>query len=231
METAIPEPEVSKTGHQWRSPQRRANWTLILIAIHILVIVIIIASSLFEIDLLQRIQDGETVTEAEAASNDNRQAILGGLFFMSFVVVAIAFLMWINRASKNLSDLGASDQKFSPAGAVVWWFIPIAWLWQPYRVVVEIWVESHPDWIAPPKWFPVWWGAWIVSNWLSTISLWIFFGNLDDASIDDIILQSTLEIASDAISIAAALLLIILVWRITANQWKKHQALSPDGPQ
>ena len=131
--------------YTWHSPQRRATWTLNLIALHILVMVASIASNWLEIDILQRIQDGKTVTEAAITSNDTRQAIIWCLYYISYIGLIVAFLMWISRASKNLSALGASNQKFSPGWAVGWWFIPIAWLWQPYRVTAEIWVESHPE--------------------------------------------------------------------------------------
>ena len=128
--------------HTWHSPQRRATWTLNLIALHILVLVASIASNWFEINLIRSIQDGNAVTESAVNSNGTRQIFVTVIFIISYVAVVIPFLMWISRASKNLWALGASKQKFSPGWAVGWWFIPIAWLWQPYRVTAEIWVKA-----------------------------------------------------------------------------------------
>ena len=216
MVATFQEPGESKTKYKWHSPQRRGSWTLNLIAIHILAVVASIASNWLEIDILQRIQDGKTVTEAAITSNDTRQSIIGLLYIISYIAVVAAFLMWISRASKNLSALGASHQRFSPRWAVGWWFIPFAWLWQPYRVTKEIWVESHPQRLRTPAWFKLWWATWIVSVVLGYFSF---------------ILGDSLAMASDAIGIAAAICLIILVRRITANQIQKHQTSADQDTQ
>ena len=238
MVATLQEPGKSKTKYKWHSPQRRATWTLNLIALHILVIAASIASNWLAIDILQSIQDGKTVTEAATASNDTRQAIIEGLRFISYIGLAVAFLMWISRASKNLSALGASNQKFSPRWAVAWWFIPMAWPWVTYIVTAEIWVESHPERHRPPAWFTVWWATWIVSNVLGYFSIIASAINRNEiilgdslAIAPDAILGNSLAIASDAINIAAALCLIIIVRRITANQIQKHQTSADQDTQ
>ena len=212
MVATFQEPGKSKTKYKWHSPQRRASWTRNLIALHILVVVANIASNWLQIDIIQWVLDGFTVTEAAITSNDTRQSIIERLHIISYIAFAAAFLMWIFRASKNLSALGASNQKFSPGWAVGWWFIPIASLWVPYKVTKEIWVESHPERLQPPAWFRVWWATVIVP---------IVLGFLGDS----------LEIASDAIRIAGALCLIILVRRITANQIQKQQTSADQDTQ
>ena len=226
MVVTFQEPGKSKTKYKWHSPQRRATWTVNLIVLHILVVVASLASDWLQIDILQRIQDGKTVTEAAITSNDTRQAIIKGLLFISYIGLVVAFLMWISRASKNLSALGASKQNFSPSLAVWSWFIPIVSLWVPYIVTAEIWVESHPELHRPPAWFTVWWATWIVSNVLG------YFPFIASAiNLNEIIPGDSLETASDAICIAGALCLIILVRRITANQIQKHQTSADQDTQ
>ena len=229
MVATLQEPGKSKTKYKWHSPQRRGSWTLDLIALHILVVVASIASNWLEIDIIQRILDGKTVTEDAidaTRSNATQQSIIGWLYIISYIAVVAAFLMWISRASKNLSALGASKQKFSPGWAVGWWFIPIAWLWVPYKVTKEIWVESHPERLRPPAWVTVWWATWIVSNVLGYFSF-----NPSARNLNEIIVINRLAIVSDAIHIAAALCLIIIVWRITANQIQKHQTSADQDTQ
>ena len=226
MVATLQEPGKSKTKYKWHSPQRRGSWTLDLIALHILVVVASIASNWFQIDILQRILDGKTVTEAAITSNDTRQSIIWWLYMISYITVVAAFLMWVSRASKNLSALGASNQKFSPEWAVLLWFIPIAQLWVPYKVTKEIWVESHPERLRPPAWFRVWWATWIVSIVLGYFSL-----KVSASDLNEIILGDSLAIASSTIHIAAALCLIIIVWRITANQIQKHQTSADQDTQ
>ena len=52
-----------------------------------------------------------------------------------------------------------------------------------------------------------------------------------DSNLNEIILGDSLAIASDAINIAAALCLIIIVRRITANQIQKHQTSADQDTQ
>jgi hypothetical protein len=56
----------------------------------------------------------------------------------------ILVLLWFYRNHRNLPALGASELRFTPAWAVVWWFIPILNLWKPYQVTVEIMKASDP---------------------------------------------------------------------------------------
>ena len=206
----------------WRSPQVRAIWTLTFVVSYVFIALISIASTLAEIDLLQRIADGELVTESEAVSNDNRQAFTGLLYLVVYVSLIISFLMWLYRASKNLASLGV-DQWFSPGWAVGWWFVPIANLWQPFRAISEIWKGSHPDGASRPPMLWVWWIAFLVSGWIGNLSFRIFVGNLDGESIDDLILGDRLYIASEVLSIPAAILLFWVVWQITKNQIRKRR--------
>jgi hypothetical protein len=56
----------------------------------------------------------------------------------------ILFLLWYYRNHRNLGALGASELRFTPGWAVVWWFIPILNLWKPYQVTVEVMKASDP---------------------------------------------------------------------------------------
>lgn len=208
----------------WRTLRTRSILTLVLAVAYIGVVVISIVSNQAEVSLLERIARGENVTEAEAVSNDNRQALVGVAYLVIYVGVVVTFLFWIYRASKNLAGLGISEPKFSPGGAVGWWFVPIWNLWQPFRVVSEIWEGSHPEGRSRPPMLWVWWMVWLISGWIGTIYFRMFMGNLDTANIEDLILSSQMSIVSDVIAIPATLLLIWVVWRITGNQTKKYAA-------
>lgn len=60
------------------------------------------------------------------------------------IVSFVLFLIWFHRAYKNLPSLGASELRFTPRWAVIWWFIPILNFWKPYQVTVEIMKSSDP---------------------------------------------------------------------------------------
>ena len=121
--------KINAPARQWQPLRRRATFALLLTGAHIILVLAAIASGLAEIDLLQRLASGEPVTVAEAINNDDRQAVIGGLYFISFAGVAVSFLIWLNRASKNLSSLSVVEQRFSPA----WGRLVV----YPHRLVVE----------------------------------------------------------------------------------------------
>lgn len=203
-----------------------------------LITVVSMVSTVAEIGLLQQIANGETISQADASRNDSRQALLGYLYIGGLVVAAISFLVWLNHASANLAALGADGQRFSPGWAVGWWFVPIFWLWRPYQVVKEVWQGSYPvtgadgpaDWRDTPV-SPLlgwWWAAWLVSNWLSVITARLFFSG---DTVQELIRADWLSVVSNAISLGALALVIVLIRQITSNQGRKHVALPNGIPQ
>ena len=59
------------------------------------------------------------------------------------IVLAATFLCWIYRASENLHSLSSDQMRFSPQGAVGWYFVPLANLFRPYQTMQEIWHVVH----------------------------------------------------------------------------------------
>ncbi len=98
----------------FESGRTRALWVLALFGILAVVNIVGVFSSYSEAELIQRLIDGEYVLDSELQSNDDRQAFIGGLQMLLYLGVAIAFLMWIHRAHRNLQYLGNQDLRFSP---------------------------------------------------------------------------------------------------------------------
>ncbi len=81
----------------------------------------------------------------------------------------ILLLVWTRRANQNVRALGASGLRFTPGGAVGWYFVPIAWFWKPYQAMTEIWKASA----RPADWkhqrgsvlLGWWWGLWLLASW------------------------------------------------------------------
>jgi hypothetical protein len=102
---------------------------------------------------------------------------LGALVFSLFAM--IMFLVWLHSATKNVRAFGRYGLKFTPAWAVVSWFIPIVSMFAPYQSVSEIWRASEPesvgvdrtDWVTQrvPSLVGVWWGAYLVSGFIGML--------------------------------------------------------------
>jgi hypothetical protein len=71
-------------------------------------------------------------------------ALVSALSSLVAIASSILFLLWFYRVYRNLPALGASELRFTPGWAVVWWFIPILNLWKPYQVTIEIMKGSDP---------------------------------------------------------------------------------------
>lgn len=83
------------------------------------------------------------------------QALLG-------MVTLVAALGWLRRACTTVRELGAVGLQVTPGMAVLWFFIPFANLFMPYRTVGELWRASihHEDWAVhrPSRRVGLWWG-------------------------------------------------------------------------
>lgn len=217
--------EKDSPAFPFRSLRIRAIWALSLIGIFIAVALAGTASSLAQYDLLQRAAMGELVTDAEGIANDRRQAAIGVIYLVAIVGVIITFLMWINRASKNLSSLGIEKQRFSPGEAVGWWFCPIANLWQPFRVTVEIWRGSHPSQPRTSPFLWIWWITWLIANVAGYLQMMASCNMPYYTSIDQLkglsVIFATFYII---VSVAGIMLFVVVMW-ITANQGKKHATM------
>ena len=132
----------------YRSSRTRALVATGLLVLFGVMLAVSIESTQQVLDLLERIKDGGSFTEAELYGNDERQMTVGVVHFGVYLLAAIAFLTWIHRASVNIHALLHTSEdppiRFSPGWAVGWWFVPIASLWMPYQVMKDLWARSHP---------------------------------------------------------------------------------------
>ncbi|MDQ1591008.1 MAG: hypothetical protein QOG71_1635 [Pyrinomonadaceae bacterium] len=154
-----------------------------------------------------------------------------------FIATAIAFLIWVHRAYRNLPALGVRRLDTTPGWAVGYFFIPFANLVKPFQVVREIWHGSTPrgggggfdghdnfSVAVPSSGTPAligwWWAFWIIANVAGRAS-----SRATDmaATIGGMALASWATIASDALFIVAALLAILVVKRIDDMQEAKFR--------
>ena len=100
--------------HQYRKFMRRADWAVFFLVAYGAITIASIVSTILGINLSLRIDDGQSVSNAEVYANLILQTISGLLYTPAFVGVVITFLMWRHRASVNLALTGAHGQQLSP---------------------------------------------------------------------------------------------------------------------
>jgi len=150
------------------------------------------------------------------------------------LLTAVFFLMWIHRAHKNLTALGAAELKYSPGWAVGSFFIPVLNLFRPYQVVTEIWKASASrarrrggiNWTneQTPVFLNLWWALWLISGFLDSLSTFLVFGTGQG---QQQLIASRYRLVYDVVSISCAALAITVVLRITARQEAANLANSP----
>jgi Domain of unknown function (DUF4328) len=152
---------------------------------------------------------------------------IGLLTLAVFVATVVFFLMWLYRSYKNLPAFGARRTSYSPGWAVGSFFVPFANLVIPYRAVKELWQNSVAGETFsfasanPPTWFPLWWGFWIASNIASNIYFRLSYN--EKATREAIAIAG---VASDALTIIAALLAIMVIGEIDKRQEEASRSLA-----
>ncbi|MFC8759567.1 DUF4328 domain-containing protein [Streptomyces sp. NPDC057193] len=146
-----------------------------------------------------------------------------------YLATAVVFIVWFHRLRKNAEIWAGDLQGRKPGWAIGGWFVPLANLWIPRAVAVDIWRAS--------RWQPYaadggreltllnsWWTCWVAGtlvNWTSgqmfkraeTIEAWL------DAT--------RWSLAGYVLDIAAAVLAILFVRRLTSMQHAKATGMIP----
>jgi len=95
------------------------------------------------------------------------------LFGVVFLLTIIFFCCWIWRVARTVRRLGITVLVERPGSAVLVFFLPVIWWWQPYTVVRTFWqVATDPnDWdnVAISQALPLWWTAWI-GQWIALLA-------------------------------------------------------------
>ncbi len=97
--------------------------------------------------------------------------LVGGAVALAQLIVG---LIWMYRASDNVTRRGIRERTWGPGWAVGAWFIPVANLILGWFVIREIWQGSQPDatqadWKSypMPTWIVVWWSLYVASQLVS----------------------------------------------------------------
>ncbi|MFB4422414.1 DUF4328 domain-containing protein [Streptomyces sp. QL37] len=171
---------------------------------------------------------------------ENLYGMAGGLQTLALLATAVVFIIWFHRVRVNAEVFDAGVQPMRPGWAIGAWFVPFGNLWLPRRVAGGVWAASartdrdgsrravsH----AP---LDLWWTLWVVATLFSQVATRIYAHSELPSETRDAV---ALVMAADALDIAAAVLAILLVRKLTRMQGERAalgatplSAPSPTGP-
>ncbi|MGH7023512.1 MAG: DUF4328 domain-containing protein [Caulobacteraceae bacterium] len=211
----------SKKVYTYASPRGWARAVVIVMAINLVLLV--------ALSLMTFAYGNDTYYAAEVSLTPVQWVL--GLISLAYVLVLVAStvnFVWIYRVNANAHAFSRRPQ-VSPIGAILWYFVPIAFLFKPFQAMEETWDASASERRrgAPPL-LLAWWILFLLDNFIGWIAL--------------ILNGSDMHRAALAISYLAGavvtVLWILVVRQITSMQLRMHsvsefgeapQALAAEG--
>jgi len=181
----------------------------------LLVLSAITAAALFSVPALTALSERKDPKDAPLLLVAGLGLVVAGCgMFLALAGAAVAFCMWIHRASR-IAHLFRPQMEYTPGWAVGWYFIPIANLFKPYQVMRELSQVADPasDALPDHRSAPVsgivhaWWACLLVGSVLQNVG-----GRLDG---DLMLIGATINAVGTAIYAVAGILCLMLVARLT----------------
>ncbi|GAA2083264.1 hypothetical protein GCM10009759_01250 [Kitasatospora saccharophila] len=201
----------------YRSPRGLATASTVLLALNGVMAVGSVAVLLY----LYTVEPGDDVSLLVdlfgAGTTTNAGLVLS-------LATAVLFLMWLYRARVNAEVIYPHGHQHARGWAVGGWFVPLVQLWFPWQITTDVWKASAP---AGEHGIPRPVSAWPVHSWWATILLsrLVYFigaqslGSEAALHYTDSYRQALLLlIAASLMTLAAAVLAILVVHRLTAMQ-------------
>lgn len=168
-------------------------------------------------------------------ASQDRSRLIWLLVMITLLIVAFPYLSAIHRASRNLLTLKSEEQKHRPEWAVLHHFIPVCNLFQPGRVIRELFKGSDPNvtlentstWKTKGKVHPIaylWWLLWVVAIFFNPILIPRFFGI---TNMEDLIRVNTYFVYSDLLLIILGAVAILMLRQLHTLQQMRFEKVGP----
>ncbi|WP_446464250.1 DUF4328 domain-containing protein [Streptomyces sp. BRA346] len=184
----------------------------------------------------------------DANEADAFYVAMTGLNALVAIPATIVWAIWFRRLRRNAEAFAPGQHRMSPGWAAGAWFTPVVQLWFPKQIANDIWRASSPQ--GPHQV-----NRGLLNGWWVTLLVSIgvgFMGSVQYTAADTKLTQMEsgdvsgfgevrgviedmksalgISIFAMVITIAAAILALLLVRQITAMQ-EQRAALPPQGPQ
>jgi hypothetical protein len=159
-----------------------------------------------------------TMADVEAVDTFSMSVAIPAL--VTYIAAGVVFLIWLWRARINAELLGGPAAHRRSRLWVIWsWLTPVANLWFPYQIVIDISEASAMRRPVPRSLITAWWALWVAS----TIVGRAVAGSYLDEKITEQGLRSTanLSTVSTVLDLAAGGLIVLIIHRITTGQTQR----------
>ncbi|MEU9101141.1 DUF4328 domain-containing protein [Streptomyces sp. NPDC048361] len=163
-------------------------------------------------------------TRADIRYADTLYSLSGAMQMMALLATATVFIIWFHRVRGNAEVFTPEACTRGKGWTIGGWFVPIGNLWIPYQVAREIWTASAqtaPDGSVRPfsrRPLTLWWGVWTSSLVIDRLG-WAAHRNAETT--ESLQRAYDITILADVLGVAAALLAIGFVRRLTGMQRRK----------
>ncbi|MFF8584028.1 DUF4328 domain-containing protein [Streptomyces althioticus] len=209
-----------------RSPMGLANAVTALLAVVMLADVLHIGAAAYMRSVMGDVASGAGDVGREAVQRaDTAIAASSLLYLLGVVGTATLFIIWFHRVRHNAEVFAPDTQRRTPGWAIGGWFIPFANLVIPRGIAQDVLRASQPDpYAAELRHHRVlngWWGLWILSNLFDRFASREYDTAKDPQAFHD---AAGWLMAGSALDLAAAVLAVLFVRKLTAAQNAKAMA-------
>ncbi|MFB8238669.1 DUF4328 domain-containing protein [Kitasatospora purpeofusca] len=215
-----------------------------MVAVVLLVLSGLLASAVLVSDLFGVRAIGLVLADADDAEGldllDSLAALetaANGLSVFVLLATAAAFVVWFHRIRANAELFVPNGHRHGSGWAIGAWFTPVVALWFPWQLVVDCWRASAPvdpdgrRRIVSQSLVSVWWMAWIGSLVAPRIAGSLVradsgFGT-ENERLEGVRTALQVEAAGSALRVVAAVLAVLVLWRLTEMQIARAAAVIP----
>ncbi|MFF4821936.1 DUF4328 domain-containing protein [Streptomyces sp. NPDC001312] len=151
----------------------------------------------------------------------HKSGFISMIFIYLMTLAIVLFLVWLARSRRNAQELSPRASVPSRGWTIGAWFIPVVNFFVPRQLVLDIGRASSASWQEKRDTTLVnlWWVAWITHALvLMVVGAWVAPGSM------------AFLVVAEALMIAAAVLLGLVIERITAVQSSALGATVPVAP-
>ncbi|NEB00489.1 DUF4328 domain-containing protein [Streptomyces sp. SID13726] len=194
------------------SATRKAPWTVARsaqAAVVVATVADVLRAAAVRDDYLHR-------TEASLHSS----GVISMVFVYLMTLAIVLFLVWLVRSRRIALELSPEASLPSRGWTIGAWFVPVVNLWVPRRFVLDIGRASSASWEQKRDTALVnlWWAAWAAHVVVRLVGGQVAQGSM------------TLLVTGSALTIAAAVLLALVIERITRLQSTALKTTAPVTP-